>query len=159
MSKNLCALAALGILSTMSGPLAAQQLSPDYYNRNGTLYCKMAPSIGFIIGGHETVTCRFIPDRGPPEDYVGGVTTFGADIGVTSADAMAWAVLTSTIDPYRKILSGGYAGATGDMAAMGANVLVGGSDGTVALQPVSVEGDAGIDLRLSVSNLELRPAP
>jgi hypothetical protein len=155
MSKNLCSLAALGILSTMSGPLAAQQLSPDYYNRNGILHCKMAPNVGFIIGGHETVTCRFISDRGLPEDYVGGITTFG----VTSADAMAWAVLTSTIDPYREILSGGYTGATGDMAAMGANVLVGGSDGTVALQPVSVEGEAGIDLTLGVSNLELRPAP
>jgi hypothetical protein len=159
MSKNLCALAALGILSTMIGPLSAQQLSPDYYNRNGVLHCKMAPRIGFIIGGHETVACHFIPDRGLPEDYIGGITTFGLDIGVTAGDEKAWAVLTSTTDLYRGSLAGGYAEATGDIALVGANVLVSGSDGTVALQPVSVEGEAGINRTLGVSNLELRPAP
>jgi hypothetical protein len=161
MSEKLRAFAALSLLLAMIGPLAAQQLPPNY-SRSGVLHCKVAPSIGFIIGGHQTLACRFAPDRGLPEDYVGGITTLGLDIGVTAGGAMAWAVLTSTTDPYPGFLAGSYAGASGDIAVglgVGANVLVGGSNRTVVLQPVSVEGEAGIDLTLGVSNLELRPGP
>jgi hypothetical protein len=31
----------------------------------------MSPSIGFIIGSHQTVACRFDPHHGVPERYVG----------------------------------------------------------------------------------------
>jgi len=42
-------------------------------------------------------------------------------------------------------------------AGLGANVLVGGSDRTVALQPVAVQGQTGLNVAAGVTELELRP--
>jgi hypothetical protein len=58
-------------------------------------------------------------------------------------------------------LAGEYGGASAEAtvgAGLGANVLVGGSDRTVSLQPVSVQGQAGLNLAVGVSGLTLRPA-
>jgi hypothetical protein len=52
-------------------------------------------------------------------------------------------------------VSGGITAGVG----VGANVLFGGSNRTIALQPLSVEGQVGINLALGVSGLALRPAP
>ncbi|HKH96957.1 MAG TPA: DUF992 domain-containing protein, partial [Beijerinckiaceae bacterium] len=41
---------------------------------------------------------------------------------------------------------------------VGANVLVGGSNRSVALQPVSLQGQTGVNLALGVASLELIPA-
>lgn len=141
------------------GPAVAQQPS---YARSGVLNCTMSPTIGFIIGSHQTLACRFVPNHGRPERYAGAMTTLGLDIGVTAGGVMGWAVLVSTTDLYPGALAGTYVGASGDIAigvGGGANVLIGGSNHTVALQPVSVEGQAGVDLTLGVSNLELRFVP
>ena len=57
-------------------------------------------------------------------------------------------------------LAGNYTGASAEAtvgAGLGANVLVGGSNRTVALQPVSVQGQAGLNLAVGVAGLELRP--
>jgi hypothetical protein len=58
-------------------------------------------------------------------------------------------------------LAGTYAGATAGGtvgAGVGANVLVGGSDRTVVLQPVSVQAQTGLNIAAGVSRMELRPA-
>ena len=73
---------------------------------------------------------------------------------------MAWAVMTNAAVPARGGLAGNYVGASGDIAlgvGVGANVLIGGSNKSVALQPVSVEGQVGVNLALGVAGLELRP--
>jgi hypothetical protein len=57
-------------------------------------------------------------------------------------------------------LAGNYAGASAEAtvgSGLGANVLVGGSNRTVALQPISVQGQAGLNLAVGVAGLELRP--
>ncbi len=41
--------------------------------------------------------------------------------------------------------------------SLGANVLVGGSNRTIALQPVSVSGQVGINIALGVADLSLWP--
>jgi hypothetical protein len=54
------------------------------------------------------------------------------------------------------VLAGEYVGASGGVSlgvGVGANVLFGGSNHTVALQPLSVEGQAGINVSLGVSEL------
>jgi hypothetical protein len=150
---------ALALWSAMIGPLAAGQ--PNY-NRSGMLNCKMAPSIGLILGSHQTLACSFVSDRAPVENYVGSITNVGIDIGVTAGGAMGWAVLLATTDPHPGALAGTYVGASGDVAAgigAGANVLVGGSNSSVVLQPVSVEGEIGLNVTLAVSDLQLRLAP
>jgi hypothetical protein len=127
----------------------------------GTLNCELAPSIGFIVGSYQPMRCRYTPDGPfPPEFYEGVINTIGLDIGFTSGGVMAWAVVAPTVGPPRGGLAGVYVGASGNVTAgvgVGANVLFGGSGRSIALQPLSVQGQTGLDLTLGVSGLELRP--
>src|SRR5262249_8921111 len=107
------------------------------------------------------VTCMFTPsDRGPREVYVGVISKFGLDIGATAGGEMVWAVYAPTNRRFGA-LAGHYGGATAEAtvgAGLGANVLVGGSNRTVALQPVSIQGQAGLNVAAGVADLNLRPA-
>jgi hypothetical protein len=74
---------------------------------------------------------------------------------------MVWGVHASTRGPRAGALAGVYSGASGEAtigAGLGANVLVGGSNRTVALQPVSFQGQAGLNLAVGVASLELHRA-
>ena len=128
----------------------------------GVLTCRLHPSIGFIIAGHQKLTCHFEPQTpGQPagEAYVGAINTIGLDIGITAGGAMARAVWAPTQGSFVGALAGIYVGASGEVGigvGLGANVLVGGSGRTIALQPVSVEGEVGVNLALGMSGLELR---
>jgi Protein of unknown function (DUF992) len=97
---------------------------------------------------------RFQADQpGRQEDYDGTITKFSLDLGVTGGGVMMWAVFTDTVAG-PGFLAGDYVGASGEAsvgAGLGANVLIGGSNRTVALQPVSVGG--GIGLNLAVGSL------
>ena len=103
----------------------------------------------------------FTPSQpGPKEVYVGSITKFGLDLGATAGGEMVWAVYAPTTRKFGA-LAGNYGGATAEAtvgAGLGANVLVGGSDRTVALQPVSVQGQAGLNVAAGVADLRLRPA-
>ena len=104
--------------------------------------------------------CEFRPDRGRPEFYSGAMSRIGLDLGVTAGGQMAWAVLMSDEVPVRGGLTGTYVGGSGDIAlgiGVGANVLIGGNNTSVALQPLSVEGQVGLNLALGVASLQLRP--
>src|ERR1700736_5800912 len=129
--------------------------------RTGVLNCDVSAGIGLIIGSQRSVNCLFTPDLpGPQEGYFGTITKFGLDIGATAGGAMVWAVYADTSRGYG-FLAGEYAGASGEVtvaAGLGANVLVGGSNRTVALQPVSITGQVGLNLALGVANLSIRPA-
>ena len=75
---------------------------------------------------------------------------------------MRWAVLAPTVDDIMPgALAGDYYGVSAEATAgtgVGANALVGGSDETVSLQPVSVTSQTGVNFALAVSELELRSA-
>jgi hypothetical protein len=144
--------------------LAVVSLSPGFAQaqviRTGVLTCDVSGGIGLIIGSQRSVSCGFAPDQGgPPENYFGTITKFGLDIGATAGGVMVWAVYSETTRG-PGFLAGDYAGASGEatvVAGLGANVLLGGSNRTVALQPVSVGGQVGLNLALGVANLSLRP--
>jgi hypothetical protein len=126
----------------------------------GTLACRLAPSVAFIVGSHDPMRCRYTPDGPfPPEFYDGVITTIGLDIGFTTGGEMVWAVIAPTAGPPRGALAGEYIGASGEVAAgagAGVNVLFGGSGRSFTLQPLSVEGQTGLDLTLGVTGLQLR---
>jgi hypothetical protein len=87
------------------------------------------------------------------------MTTIGVDIGVTSGGVIVWGVFADS-NRYLGMLTGSYAGATAEFsvaAGLGANVLIGGSNRTVALQPVSVQGQVGLDIAGGIGALELHP--
>ena len=80
----------------------------------------------------------------PPENYTGEITTIGLDIGKNSGGALIWSVITPTRGAQYGSLAGNYGGVTGDISlgiGAAANLLVGGSERSVTLQPFSVEGN------------------
>lgn len=129
--------------------------------KSGTLTCDISGGIGLIITSHKDVTCMFTPSQpGPREVYVGGINKFGLDLGATAGGEMVWAVYAPTTRRFGA-LAGSYTGATAEAtvgAGLGANVLLGGSDRTIALQPLSVQGQAGLNVAAGVAELTLRPA-
>jgi hypothetical protein len=155
MFRHAIGAAAVLALALAAEPAAAQRI------RVGLLTCDVSGGIGLIIGSQKQVSCIYSPDPpGPQDAYVGAFTRFGLDIGATGGGVMVWAVWTeSTRGP--GFLAGDYVGATGEVtvaAGLGANVLVGGSNRTVALQPVSVSGQVGLNLAVGLGDLSLRPA-
>jgi hypothetical protein len=140
------------LLTMTSGRSLAQQ------TRNGLLTCDVSAGIGLIIGSKKDVTCTFKPERqGRQEDYDGSITKFGLDLGLTGGGVMVWAVFSDTVAG-PGFLAGNYLGASGEAsvgAGLGANVLVGGSNRTVALQPLSVSGQIGLNLAFGVAALQL----
>jgi hypothetical protein len=127
----------------------------------GTLTCSMSASIGLIVGSQKNVNCIFRGQSGEPEEaYTGTMTTVGLDIGFTSGGVIVWTVFADT-SRYAAMLAGTYVGATAEVsvaAGLGANVLVGGSNRTVALQPLSLQGQVGIDFAAGIGELNLHPA-
>jgi Protein of unknown function (DUF992) len=95
------------------------------------------------------------------ENYTGHINRLGVDVGVKGGGVMTWAVIAPTAGLHPHALADKYFGATGDMSlglGAGAKVLVGGSHRTVTLQPLSVEGQVGVNLALGVAGLTLRPS-
>jgi hypothetical protein len=155
------AFAALAIaaaaLTTVAGPAAAQPRRVEV----GTLTCSMSASIGFIVGSQKNVNCIFRGQPGEPEEaYTGTMTTIGLDIGITTGGVIVWTVFATT-NRYAGMLTGRYSGATAEVSVavgLGANVLVGGSNRTIALQPLSLQGQLGLDIAAGIGSLELHPA-
>jgi len=138
----------------MAGTSAAQERV-----QAGQLTCDISGGIGLIFGSQRTLNCSFTPSvPGPPEFYAGTLTKLGIDLGVTSGGVMVWLVYAPTSRP-AGALSGSYGGATAEatvVAGVGANVLIGGSNRTVELQPVSLQGQAGLNVAAGVAGIDLR---
>jgi hypothetical protein len=143
------------------GVPAASEAQPAW-PQVGVLNCRLNPSIGFIIAGHQSMECRFTPNAPePPQSYDGAINTVGLDLGFTTGGALAWGVFAPTVGTPAGALAGEYVGVSGDVGigvGGGVNVLMGGSGRTFALQPLSLEGSSGINVSLGVSALKLRPA-
>jgi len=161
MSKYRLAIAAL--LSGLAVTITSVSAQTPQGGTAGVLTCRLAPSIGLLIGSRQRMSCRYVPNNGgPPEYYTGVMTSIGLDIGITAGGALAWGVVAPTSGPMRGALAGTYVGASGAIGVgvgVGANVLVGGSNRTISLQPLSVEGSVGVNLSLGVSGLTLTYVP
>lgn len=141
-------------------PVPAEAQAPGAWTQAGVLSCRLNPSIGFIIVGHQSMECNYAPSGpNPPQAYQGAINTVGLDLGFSAGGVLAWAVFAPTQGIPAGALAGEYVGASGDIGlgvGAGANVLVGGSGRTVALQPVSLEGSIAVNVALGVSMLKLR---
>lgn len=147
---------ALGGLAAMVGPAAAQAVNV------GTLTCNVASGWGFIFGSSKAVNCTFAGVGGRYEHYTGNITKFGADIGYTSGGVLVWTVVAPVGAMVPGALGGTYAGATASATVgvgVGANALIGGSGNTIALQPLSIEGNTGLNVAAGVAGIQLVPAP
>ncbi len=160
MHKALSALAGLAMAAAMALP-APSTAQPAHRVKAGALTCDISAGIGLIIASKKNVVCTFTPAvPGPREVYTGSITKFGLDIGATSGGRMIWTVYAPTTEHFGA-LSGNYVGASGEATVgvgLGANVLVGGNNRTIALQPVSLQGQTGLNVAVGVAGMTLEPA-
>jgi hypothetical protein len=147
---------ATAVAAIITVPAAAQ---PRERIQAGTLTCDISGGIGLIFGSQRTLNCSFTPAiPGPIEFYAGTLTKVGVDLGITTGGVMVWTVYAPTSRP-AGALAGSYGGATAEasvVAGVGANVLIGGSNRTVELQPLSVQGQAGLNVAAGVAGIDLR---
>jgi hypothetical protein len=152
-------LAMLCLSATFSVPAAAQA-----WTQIGTLSCRVDPNIGFIIVGHQPMQCVYTQAPGalpqvPPQSYDGALNTVGLSIGFSAGSVLGWAVFAPTTGVPAGALAGEYVGVSADVGVglgAGANVLLGGSNRTIALQPLSLQGSAAVNVIAGVSSLKLR---
>jgi hypothetical protein len=128
--------------------------------RAGTLRCEGGGQTSYVIGSVTEMSCVFVPDYGRPQSYRATIRRFGGDIGMTTRNALAWAVLA----PTKRLGPGEIAGIYGGVAAAAAfgiggavNVLFGGSYNSYALQPLSFQGSNGFNAAGGIASLELTP--
>jgi len=148
-----------GAVAQVSGGSSSSGTGNQLTVRAGYLTCHVASGWGFIFGSSRDVKCAYAVQPGYTEYYTGSITKFGADIGYLSSGVIMWAVLAPTNNLGQGALSGHYAGATASAAVgvgAGANVLIGGLKNSIALQPVSIEGQNGLNIAAGVAALSLK---
>ncbi|MEI8144930.1 MAG: DUF992 domain-containing protein [Alphaproteobacteria bacterium] len=126
--------------------------------RVGTLRCNVSAGIGLLITSTRDINCLYQPQRGRREAYRGSIRRFGLDLGATTPGVLVWGVVAQTRRPGRGALAGEYVGGTAEAtvgAGLGVNALVGGSNRAYSLQPLSVEGQLGLNLAVGVADLTL----
>jgi hypothetical protein len=125
----------------------------------GSLSCEIAGGMGFVFGSSKALDCIFFRPDGRAERYVGKINKYGVDVGFTKESHIVWLVFAPG-DVGRGALAGAYVGPGASASAIvggGAHVLVGGRK-DISLQPVSVEGDVGLNVAAGLTDIELRPA-
>ena len=128
--------------------------------RVGVLECRGGASIGFIVGSVTNLGCVLRVEGFPEDRYIATIRKVGVDLGITQETALAWAVYAPVAQLGPGDLSGTYAGAQGSASVgvgAGGNVLVGGSQNSIALQPLSLQGQVGLNVAAGLESLELRP--
>jgi hypothetical protein len=125
----------------------------------GTLTCDVAGGAGFIFGSSKDLTCSYEPSKARVERYAGSISKWGVDIGYTGKGKLIWAVFAPSSDVRPGAIEGEYAGATAQAnvgVGLGANVLVGGLDKSIALQPLSVQGSTGLNVAAGIGQISLK---
>ena len=128
--------------------------------RAGLLHCEGGQNVGFVVGSVTSLECVFQSPGNRPDPYVATVRRIGLDLGVTEQTKFSWAVNAPGGRVGRTGLAGNYGG-VGANASVGigggGNFLVGGPANSYALQPVSVQGQTGLNVAAGVASLELEP--
>lgn len=148
-------LVAVALAATLVGTRAA-----DARVEAGMLTCEVGEGAALIISSPRDLHCVFHKANGQTEAYRGKLREIGLDIGVSGRGVIAWAVLAATTDVPPGELAGTYGGIeAGAAAAVGGRgqALVGGARRTISLQPLSVEGEAGLNLAVGIVQMELHP--
>ncbi|HEX4179259.1 MAG TPA: DUF992 domain-containing protein [Caulobacteraceae bacterium] len=157
LSLSLAAVAALSC-ATLATPVLADSAGVDV----GILSCHEASGWGFIFGSSRAIRCTFAKGNEHVERYIGHISKFGVDVGYQQAGVLVWTVFAPTDDVHHGALSGHYGGVTAGAAVgvgAGANVLIGGSNRTITLQPLSIEGATGVNVAAGIGEMSLESAP
>ncbi len=155
MFKNLAAATALATV-TLALPAHAARLEL------GVLDCTIDGGQAYVITSNKGVSCVYRPSNGAhPELYTGVISKLGVDLGTTNQGQLVWAVLAASRDYEPGRLAGKYYGVNAEASIAtggGANLMLGGFDRSYALQPLSVQGQTGLNIAVAVQSLELMHA-
>ncbi|HEX3952981.1 MAG TPA: DUF992 domain-containing protein [Stellaceae bacterium] len=159
MPRKLHLATALAAAVALGSALAAPASAQGGVNV-GTLTCSVSGGWGFVFGSSRALTCT-LAAPGRYDYYAGSISRFGVDIGYTQGGIMVWTVIAPTAALRPGDLAGHYGGATASATlavGVGANVLVGGSNNSIALQPLSIETNRGLNVAAGIAELTLTPA-
>jgi len=159
MRRSIVSSAIVGMM-LIAGLSASEAQQPVQKVQVGVLECRGGPSIGFIVGAVTNLACVLRVNGVPDDHYIATIQKVGVDIGITESTALAWNVFSPIAQPGRGDISGIYVGVDAMAAAVvgvGGNVLLGGSNNSIALQPVSVQGETGVIVAAGLERLDLRP--
>jgi Protein of unknown function (DUF992) len=147
-------------IASLVASFASANAWPQPQFRAGTLQCQGGQNVGFVVGSTTSLECVFQSEGRRPEPYVATVHRFGLDLGITDQTRLSWAVNAPTGRVGPGNLAGNYGG-VGANASVGVggggNFLVGGPQNSYALQPISVQGQTGLNVAAGVANIELEP--
>ena len=117
----------------------------------------MSSGWGFIVGSSRSLNCTLTGTTGVADQYSGQISKFGADIGYTQDDVIVWNVFAPQASWAPGALTGGYPGGTASATVgVGANALVpANSNNTIALQPLSIEGNTGLNVAAGLAAVSL----
>ena len=153
MKRISTAALAAALIASASAAVAQERVEA------GILDCR-GSTTSFVVGSVTELNCTFAPSGGgPAEHYMGRIKRFGLDIGINPQVAVAWGVFAPTRGLRRGELAGSYVGGAASATVgvgVGANALFGGSNNTISLQPVSVQGQTGFSAAAGIADLELR---
>ncbi len=128
--------------------------------RVGVLECHGGQNVSFVVGSNATLDCVFQSEGGRAESYVATIHRFGLDLGFTQNTTVSWAAFA----PNARVPRGGLAGTYGGVGTnasvgvgFGGNFLLGGNGNAYTLQPVSVQGQTGLNVASGIVNLTLEP--
>jgi hypothetical protein len=158
MRRSLLAAASATMLAASIAGAHAQQAVQRV--QVGVLECRGGASIGFVVGSVTNLGCVLRADGMPEDRYIATIRKVGLDLGITQESALAWGVFAPSAQLGPGGLSGNYVGAQGSATlgvGVGGNALVGGSANSIALQPLSVQGQVGVSVAAGLESLELRP--
>ena len=149
----LAALAAFALVASASMRVHAASVEA------GVLTCKVGGGVGFVFGSTKDLDCVFEGINGGKDRYIGSIDKYGIDLGFTGASLIVWTVLAPSGDVGSGALAGDYGGISAEATVglgVGANALVGGSEHSIALQPLSVQGQQGLNVAVGIAALQLR---
>ncbi len=160
MSFLLRKFSAIGFAMALGyGCLGAPADAAESGVKAGVLKCQVESGWGFVFGSTRDVQCLYTPEGGPRADrYNGTIKDFGINIGYLESGVMIWIVVAPTNDVGTGALAGSYGGVSAEVAValgIGAKILVGGFKDSIALQPLSIQGNVGLNIALGIAGLEL----
>src|ERR1700712_4375666 len=145
-------------LTALAASVASANAMPP--ERAGILQCQGGQNVGFVVGSVTSLECVFQSEGHRPEPYIATVRRYGLDLGITAQTQLAWAVNAPNGRLSRGDLSGNYGG-VGANASVGVggggNFLVGGPANSYALQPLSVQGQTGLNVAAGIADIRLEP--
>jgi len=145
------------------GVVASTPAFAERRTKVGTLTCDVSAGVGLIVFQKQDLNCKFRSSTGGPVSrYTGHIADYGVALGAVKAGYLVWGVIASTKGVAPGALAGTYAGVGAEATAgvgLGANLLVGGTGRAFSLQPLSVQGQVGVNVAAGITSVTLTAVP